>query len=115
MNPWSALLNGGMLAQGRGGGNGERRFHGHDSLSGGRRLVEDGFEAEFAGFGEFEGASEVGTAGRFYEDGVLAGGKFQGGGGVAVEFAVDEDFGGVGLGGDSELAVAVGWGRRDRR
>jgi hypothetical protein len=65
---------------------------------------------ELAGFGEFEGAREVGMAGGFEEDGVGAGGKFQHGGGVAVEFAVDLDFGGVGFGGDGELAVAVGWG-----
>ena len=49
-------------------------------------------------------------AGEFEEDGMRAGGKFESGGGVAVEFAVDIDFGGVRFGGDGELPVAVGWG-----
>ena len=77
--------------------------------------VEEGFEIELAGFGEFEGAGEVGAAGEFEEDGVRAGGEFEGGRGVAVEFTVDEDFGGVGFGGDGELTVAVGWGVYDWR
>ena len=73
------------------------------SLSDGWRRVEDGFEIQFAGFGEFEGAGEVGTAGGFENNGVRARGKFQGGGGVTVELAVDVDFGSVGL------EVIVSW------
>ena len=81
-------------------------------IRGGR---EDGFEVEFAGFGEFEGAGEVGAAGRFEEDGVGTGREFERGGGVAVEFAVNVDFRSVGLGSDGELAVAVGRSRWDGR
>ena len=76
------------------------------------RGVEDGFEVQLAGFGEFEGAGKVGMAWGFEEDGVRAGGEFQGGGGVAVEFSIDVNFSSVGFGSDGELAVAVG---RDRR
>jgi hypothetical protein len=36
MNPWSALLNGGMLAQGRGGGNDEGRNQNSRVLTGNR-------------------------------------------------------------------------------
>ena len=36
MNPWSALLNGGMLAQGRGGGNEEGRSGNWRVLAGNR-------------------------------------------------------------------------------
>ena len=42
-----------------------------------------------------------------------ASGKLEAGGSVTVEFAVDVDFGGVGFGSDSDLAVAVGRSRWD--
>ena len=115
MNPWSALLNGGMLAQGRNGSNGEGRFHGSGSLRGAGGRIEDCFEVELAGFGEFKGAGELGAAGGFYKDGMGTGGEFQGGGGIAVEFAVDVDFGGVGFRSDCEQAVAVRCRRGDGR
>jgi len=74
------------------------------------RGFEDGPEVEFAGFREFEGAGEIGAAGGFEEDGVRSCGEFEGGGGVAMKFTVDEDFGGVWFGGDGELAITIGWG-----
>jgi len=74
----------------------------------GRGGVECGFEVELAGFGDLESAGEVGAAWGFDKDNVGAGREFEGGGGVAVEFAVDENFGGVRFGGDSELTVTVG-------
>ena len=72
--------------------------------------VKVGFEVEFAGFGKFEGAGKIGAAGGFEEDGVRPGGEFEGGGGVAMKFAVDEDFRGVRFGGDGELAITIGRG-----
>jgi len=42
---------------------------------------------------------------------VAAGGKLQSGGGVAEEFVIDEDFGAVGIRGNSDCADAIGGGR----
>jgi hypothetical protein len=75
-----------------------------------RRSIEYGFKVQLAGFGELEGAGEIGVAGGFEKDDVGAGGKSKSGRGVAVEFAVDIDFCGVGFGSDTELTEAVGRG-----
>jgi hypothetical protein len=53
VNPWSALLNGGMLAQGRGGGNEEGGFEASGQLSSGseraRRRLCVGIDKNNAG------------------------------------------------------------------
>ena len=49
--------------------------------------------------------------GRFQKDRVAAGGKLQSGRCVAEEFVIDEDFGAVGIRGNSDCADAIGGGR----
>lgn len=72
---------------------------------------ESGLERHFAGLENFESAAPVGVAREFQEDRVAAGGKLQSGGCVAEEFVIDEDFGAVGIRGNSDCADAIGGGR----
>ena len=72
---------------------------------------ESGLEGDSAGLEDFESAAPVGVAGEFQKDRVAAGGKLQSGGSVAEEFVIDEDFGVVGIRGNSDCADAIG-GRR---
>ncbi len=72
---------------------------------------ESGLERHFAGLENFESAAPVGVAGQFQKDRVAAGGKLQSGGSVAEEFVIDEDFGAVGIRGNSDCADAIGGGR----
>src|SRR5882762_3224242 len=72
---------------------------------------EIGLEGDFAGLENFENAAPVGVAREFQKDRMAAGRKLQSGGGVAEEFVVDEDFGAVGIGRNSDCANSIGSGR----
>ena len=73
-------------------------------------MLEDCFESQLAGFRKIKSAFVIGKAGRFQENGVRTGREFESGGGVTVEFPVDENFGGIGFGSNGDCAEAV-WGR----
>jgi hypothetical protein len=104
----------------------EEKYHGEDRLvrkSSERRVndraqefasgdwFESSLEGDFAGLENFESAAAVGVAGEFQKDREAAGRKLLSGGGVAEEFVVDEDFGAVGIRGNSDRADAIRGGR----
>src|SRR5713101_7541908 len=68
------------------------------------RRIKSGLEGDFAGLEHFEGAEPIGVSWELQQDGVTPGGKFQGGGSVAVEFVIDEDFCAIGFRGKDHRA-----------
>jgi hypothetical protein len=69
---------------------------------------ESCLERLFAGLENFESAAPVGAAGEFQKGRVAAGRTLQSGACVAEEFVIDEDFGAVGIRGNSDCADAIG-------
>jgi len=70
--------------------------------------IEERFQGQFGGLGHFDGTRIIRAAGRFQQEEVRASGKFQRRRGIANEFSVDEDFRGIGIGGNGELAKTLG-------
>jgi hypothetical protein len=75
---------------------------------GSRTRLERSLQGSFARFEDFESAVPICVAGKFQKDRVAAGRKFQGRGGVAEEFVIDEDFGAVGIRGNRDCADGIG-------